>query len=86
MIFCLKQLNKIIHINVLKAENELNAIRNLVNQGIIINKIYTNKDFSPYALERSQQLKNLAKEIGFIYREFHDYMLFAPHEIKKRWW
>lgn len=83
MIFCLKQLNKIIHVNVLKAENELNAIRNLLNQGMIINKIYTNKDFSPYALERSQQLKNLAKEIGFIYREFHDYMLFAPHEIKK---
>lgn len=83
MIFCLKQLSKIVHINVLKAENELSAISNLLNQGIIINKIYTNKDFSPYALQRSHQLKKLSQAIGFIYREFDDYLLFAPHQIKK---
>lgn len=83
MIFCLQQLRKKVHVNFLKAENELQAIKNLIAQGAVINKIYTNKDFSPYALQRSAQLNSFAQENNIIYREFYDYMLFASHEVKK---
>lgn len=83
MIFCLKELNKKVHINFLNEKNELEAIKKIINNNIKINKVYTNKDFSPYALQRSRAIKKYAEEVGFIYREFYDYMLFAPHQIKK---
>lgn len=83
LIFCLQQLAKKVTINCLKASNEWTAIAQLIKDGHQIKKVYTNKDYSPYALVRSHKMAALALQLGFIYREFQDYLLFSPTEITK---
>lgn len=82
MIYCLKRLNQKKHINILQAKDESSAIKNLIKQGHKINKIYTNKDLSPFAWKRSLQMFALAKKHHFIYREFDDYLLNNYDKIK----
>ncbi|AGM26124.1 putative deoxyribodipyrimidine photolyase protein [Spiroplasma syrphidicola EA-1] len=82
LVYCLKQLNEKIHINIIQSETEATAIKGLLDQGNKINKIYTNLDYSPFAINRSKQMRELAKLNNFIYREFNDYSLVAPETIK----
>lgn len=83
MIYCLKNLNKKITINFIKAENEVEAIRQLISQGYKINKIYTNKDYSPYSIKRSMLMYELSVQENFIYKEFFDYLLINVYKIRK---
>ncbi|AGM25067.1 cryptochrome/photolyase family protein [Spiroplasma chrysopicola] len=82
LVYCLKQLQQKIHINILQSETETAAIKILIDEGQKINKIYTNRDYSPFAINRSKQMRELAKQYNFIYREFNDYSLVAPETIK----
>lgn len=83
MIHCLKNLNKKININFIKAENEVEAIKQLILQGHIINKIYTNKDYSSYSIKRSMLMYELSVQKNFIYKEFFDYLLVDVYKIRK---
>ncbi len=82
MVHCLKQLNKKVHVNFLKSDSEQQGIKFLLDQGYKINKIYTNRDYTPFAINRSQTMLELSKEHNFIYREFDDYLLVEPWTIK----
>ncbi|ALA97676.1 deoxyribodipyrimidine photolyase [Spiroplasma kunkelii CR2-3x] len=82
MVHCLKQLRKKVHVNFLKSENEQTGIKFLLDQGYKINKIYTNRDYTPFALNRSKAMRQLSKDYNFIYREFDDYVLIEPLTIK----
>ncbi len=82
MIYCLKSLNKQKHLNVIKAQDEVSAIESLIKHGHKINRIYTNKDLSPFAWTRSLKMFELAKVHNFIYREFDDYLLNNYDAIK----
>lgn len=82
MIYCLKKLNQQKHLNILEAENETAAIESLINQGLKIANIYTNKDLSAFAWKRSMKMFELARKNNFIYREFDDYLLHNYDLIK----
>lgn len=83
MIYCLKQLSNKIHINFLTGFDEVSVIKQLIKANHKINKIYTNKDYTPFAINRSKQIQSLASEENFIYREFSDYLLFDIDQVQK---
>lgn len=83
MIYCLKQLSNKITINFLTGVDEASVIKQLIQANHKINKIYTNKDYTPFAINQSKQMQALALEENFIYQEFSDYLLFDVDQIQK---
>lgn len=46
-----------------------------------VNAVYTNKDYSPYALERESELSNVCKTAQVEFNELSDYYLYEPGSV-----
>lgn len=49
-----------------------------------ITDIYTNTDYSPYAIKRDKQIYKLCKQININFNIFHDICLISPGNIKNK--
>lgn len=48
-----------------------------------INKIYTNRDYEPYALERDSKISTICKSNGVEFKSYKDQVIFEKNEIVK---
>ncbi len=48
-----------------------------------IEKVFTNRDYEPYALERDEQIKRLLQEKGVSMETYKDQVIFEPNEVLK---
>jgi deoxyribodipyrimidine photo-lyase len=48
-----------------------------------INRVYTNHDYEPYAMERDLQIKKKLAEKGVLFQTFKDHVIFEKDEITK---
>ncbi|MCB0761180.1 MAG: deoxyribodipyrimidine photo-lyase [Flavobacteriales bacterium] len=49
-----------------------------------VRTIYTNRDYSAYALSRDEQVGVLAKSMGIRFKSFKDHVMFEPQEVLKK--
>ena len=71
-------LHKKYHINFFEAKNEVDVFKQL-NISNKIERIYTNKDFTPFAQQRDLELKRFCEKENIEYQSnFNDYLLFKP--------
>lgn len=80
MLHCLATLSKKIILNIIEAESELSGLKTLIKNNNI-KQIYTNEDYTPYAVNRSRKTAQFCQEHQIIYRTFRDYLLFKPGNI-----
>lgn len=55
-----------------------------INKSKKINKVYTNTDYTPFAVKRDEILKNKLKENDIDLNYFHDICLFEPGTVKNK--
>ena len=48
-----------------------------------IDKVYTNEDYEPYALERDAEVESLLKQKGIGFQAFKDQVVFSKQEVLK---
>ncbi len=48
-----------------------------------VNKVYFNKDYEPYGIERDKELVELWKSKGIPHYKFLDHLIFKPNEVLK---
>lgn len=48
-----------------------------------VNKVYTNRDYEPYALERDASIKSILFENGIEFQDFKDQVIFEKSEVEK---
>lgn len=74
-------LNQKYHINFFEANSEIEVFEALQKQQSI-SRIYTNKDFTPFAKKRDLELKAFCEREDIEYNSsFNDYLLFNPGDI-----
>ena len=56
-------------------------IKHLINK-LNIDAIFTNTDYTPYAIKRDTKLSKLCKDAGINFYTFHDTILYPPNIIK----
>lgn len=55
-----------------------------INNKKKINKVYTNTDYTPFAVKRDAKLKKELEKLGIEFKTFHDITLFEPGTIKSK--
>lgn len=81
MLHCLRNLNQSIPLNFMIAKSEVTALTELIKNNII-ECIYTNYDFTPFAQKRHLLTKKLLEKHHINYYAFQDYLLFKPGAIR----
>ncbi len=79
MVNALKELNLKVKINFFKANSEVEVFQQIISDGIKIDRIYWNKDFTPFALKRSAKLEAFAKKNNIETNTPNDYLLLDPY-------
>lgn len=80
MLHCLATLSKKVTLNIIQADSELSGLETLIKNNDI-KQIYTNEDYTPYAVARSKKTAQFCQKHQIGYRTFRDYLLFKPGSI-----
>lgn len=62
--------------------NYLDIIKQLKND-LKLDAVYTNTDYSPYAIERDEKIENLCEKENLKFEKSHDILLFKPGSLKQ---
>jgi deoxyribodipyrimidine photo-lyase len=63
-------------------DTPINAFRKLLKEHTI-EKVFTNHDYEPYAIERDNQVAELLHENGIAFHTYKDQVIFDRHEVLK---
>jgi deoxyribodipyrimidine photo-lyase len=61
--------------------NYLNILKHIIKNDSKINAIYTNTDYTPYAIKRDKDIYNLCTTLNIQFNCYHDITLLTPGEI-----
>ena len=63
-------------------DTPLNAFKKLI-KGFKVNKVFTNHDYEPYAIDRDRQIENFLSEKGIKLHTFKDQVIWEKSEVMK---
>lgn len=81
LLHALHQLDKQVTINFFESDSELEVFSEVLKTNKI-KRIYTNKDWTNFALKRDAALAEFSNNNSIKFKSFNDYLLFRPSQIK----
>ena len=82
MIESLKELNQKIKLNLFFG-NDIKVINEIINNNNI-KSIYTNTDYSPFAIKRDIKINNFCKKNNILFKKYDDILLYDLNKIKTK--